>query len=110
MPDFADQIAALRPLMLRVARKRLRNDAWAEDAVSETVLAALERQAAFAGDAPLQPWLMGILHHKLIDQVRRHTRERQLGASGDPCDIDDMAASRTARLRRRPSGQTRRTA
>lgn len=76
MPDFADQLTALRPMLLRIARQRLRNDAWIEDAVSETLLAALERPSAFEERAKLQNWLIGILKHKLVDQTRYHTRER----------------------------------
>jgi RNA polymerase sigma-70 factor (TIGR02943 family) len=76
LPDFAEQLAALRPLLVRIARQRLRNDAWVEDAVSETLLAALERPSAFEGRAKLQSWLIGILKHKLVDQARSHTRER----------------------------------
>jgi RNA polymerase sigma-70 factor (ECF subfamily) len=82
-PTLAADIAALRPLLVRVARQRLRNDAWAEDAVSETLLAAFERPAAFEGRAQLSTWLVGILKHKLVDQVRRHMRERQLDGSDD---------------------------
>ena len=34
MSDFARQVEVLRPQLLRFARAQLRNDAWAEDAVS----------------------------------------------------------------------------
>jgi RNA polymerase sigma-70 factor (ECF subfamily) len=64
-------------MLVRVARQRMRNDSWAEDAVSETIIAALEKPASFAGRAMLRSWLVGILKHKLVDQVRRHTRECQ---------------------------------
>ncbi len=67
----------MRPMLVRMARQRLRNDAWAEDAVSETLVAALESPAAFAGRAKVQTWLVGILKHKVVDQIRRHTRECQ---------------------------------
>ena len=36
------ELAALRPQLLRVARLQLRYETWAEDAVSETLIAALE--------------------------------------------------------------------
>ena len=49
MSDFARQVEDLRPQLRRCARAQLRNDAWAEDAVSDTVLAALEKPQAFAG-------------------------------------------------------------
>ena len=74
---FADQVVVLRPLLVRMARQRLRNDAWAEDAVSETLVAALENPASFGGRASVKTWLVGILKHKLVDQIRRHTRECQ---------------------------------
>ncbi len=49
MTDFAANVEMLRPQLLRFARVQLRNEAWAEDAVSETLLAALENPQAFAG-------------------------------------------------------------
>lgn len=85
------QIIALRPLLVRIARQRVRNPAWAEDAVSETVLAALERPEAFAGAGQARPWLLGVLQHKLVDQVRRHTRESALPPWADD-DAPDAAA------------------
>jgi len=84
-PHFADQLAALRPALLRTARRHVRNEAWAEDAVSETLLAALEKPLAFEGRAQLQTWLVGVLKHKLVDQMRRHTREQAFAV----CDDED---------------------
>lgn len=69
--DFTEQVAALRPQLIGLARRKLRNDAWAEGAVSETILAALERPGAFAGRSQLRTWLIGVLKHKLVDQLRR---------------------------------------
>jgi len=78
MDDFACQVVEMRPMLVRMARQRLRNDAWAEDAVSETLVAALENPASYTGRATLRTWLVGILKHKVVDQVRRHTRECQV--------------------------------
>jgi RNA polymerase sigma-70 factor (ECF subfamily) len=58
MQEFAEQVAAHRPLLVKMARLRLRNDAWAEDAVSETLVAALENGAAFGGRAS-KPSMVG---------------------------------------------------
>jgi RNA polymerase sigma-70 factor, ECF subfamily len=77
MDNFAREIAALRPMLVRIARQKLRNDAWAEDAVSEAIVAALEQPTAYAGRAQLGTWLVGSLKYKIVDQVRRHTREHQ---------------------------------
>ena len=86
------QIEALRPQLLRYARAQLRNDAWAEDAVSETTLAALERPQAFGGQSQLKTWLIGILKHKLVDQIRRHGREVSLSRDDDDQgpDLEDL--------------------
>lgn len=83
MDDFSRQVAELRPMLVRIARQRLRNDAWAEDAVSETLVAALEKPGAFTGRAAMRTWLVGILKHKVVDQVRRHTRECQVDGRDD---------------------------
>jgi RNA polymerase sigma-70 factor (TIGR02943 family) len=72
---LAQEIERLRPALLKFARLQLRNQAWAEDAVSETLLAALETPRAFEGRSQLKTWLIGILKHKLIDQIRRNARE-----------------------------------
>jgi len=83
MQDFAERIAAERPALMRTAQRLVRNKAWAEDAVSETLLAALERPSAFAGASSLRTWLVAVLKHKIVDQLRRHTREW----SGDPHSV-----------------------
>jgi RNA polymerase sigma-70 factor (TIGR02943 family) len=90
-PNFAAEIARLRPMLVKLARRQLRNHAWAEDAVSETLVAALERPEAFAGRAQARTWVVGILKHKLVDQVRRHTRECQFQVyDDDDADSDDV--------------------
>jgi RNA polymerase sigma-70 factor (TIGR02943 family) len=88
-PDYCRQIEALRPVLLKFARLQLRNPAWAEDAVSETLLAALEKPQAFAGNSQLKTWLIGILKHKLIDQIRKNSRELST-TSEDGEDLDDL--------------------
>jgi RNA polymerase sigma-70 factor (ECF subfamily) len=64
--------------LYRYAFARVRDSAQAEDLVQETLLAALESQARFAGRAAERTWLIGILKHKLIDQLRRRNREPPL--------------------------------
>jgi len=92
--DYCSQIEVLRPVLLKYARLQLRNPAWAEDAVSETVLAALEKPQAFAGNSQLKTWLIGILKHKLVDQIRRNSREMSTTASSDDGeDLDDLLFS-----------------
>ena len=78
--ELAGEVAALRPLLLRLARLQLRNEGWAEDAVSETLVAALEGLDRFGGRSQLQTWVVGILKHKILDQFRRGGREVALDA------------------------------
>jgi RNA polymerase sigma-70 factor (ECF subfamily) len=85
--DFESDVAAQRSYLMRFARLQLRNDTWAEDAVSETVLAALSKPQAFEARSQLKTWLVGILKHKIIDSMRQRQREVVL----DYGDEDDQA-------------------
>lgn len=75
MTSFEQQIVALQDYLLKFARLQLRNDVWAEDAVSETVLAALAKPQSFGNRSQLKTWLVGILKHKVVDALRHHHRE-----------------------------------
>lgn len=86
--DAVDALEALRPALLRIARLHLRNDAWAEDAVSETILVALESSQVFAGRSKHKTWVVGILKHKIIDTFRARKREEPL-ADGDDDGFED---------------------
>jgi RNA polymerase sigma-70 factor (TIGR02943 family) len=74
--DFRSQIESLRPYLVRYAALQLRDAATAEDAVQEALLAALAGEAKFAGRSNLRTWLTGILKHKIVDAIRRQSRER----------------------------------
>ena len=76
------QLAEHRGYLLRFARLQLRNDAWAEDAVSETMLAALSKPQSFGNRSQLKTWLVGILKHKVIDILRQRQREVALTDNG----------------------------
>jgi RNA polymerase sigma-70 factor (ECF subfamily) len=65
--SFEQQLVEHQNYLMRFARLQLRNDTWAEDAVSETVLAALAKPQAFGNRSQLKTWLVGILKHKIID-------------------------------------------
>ena len=74
-PALETEIAGHRDYLLRFARLQLRNDTWAEDAVSETLLAALSKPQSFASRSQLKTWLVGILKHKIVDAIRQRSRE-----------------------------------
>jgi RNA polymerase sigma-70 factor (TIGR02943 family) len=89
-PDepFEEQIVALRDYLLKFARLQLRNDAWAEDAVSDTLLAALAKPQSFGNRSQLKTWLVGILKHKLVDALR-HTMAARSAAWKQSDDAQD---------------------
>ncbi|HJQ62768.1 MAG TPA: sigma-70 family RNA polymerase sigma factor [Burkholderiales bacterium] len=72
-----------RGYLLRYALLQLRDPAAAEDAVQETLLAAIQASGRFSGKSSVKTWLTGILKHKIIDHVRRQSREQPLLADGD---------------------------
>jgi len=65
--------------MYQYALARLRDQAKAEDAVQESLLAALSALDRFRGEAAERTWLFGILKHKILDQYRRDAREVPIG-------------------------------
>ena len=67
-----------RPQLIRFALLQLRDAGAAEDAVQETLLAALQGASSFAGQSSVKTWLVAILKHKIIDHQRRSGRERPL--------------------------------
>ena len=88
--DFRSQIQDQRAYLLRYASLQLRNPEAAEDAVQETLLAALAGEAGFRGQSNLRTWLTGILKHKIIDAIRRTTRETAAGAFDDEPDVGEF--------------------
>ncbi len=84
-----NQLAEHRPYLLRFARLQLRNEAWAEDAVAETLLAALSKPQSFGNRSQLKTWLVGILKHKVVDILRQRQREVSL----DEGAMDDGSAN-----------------
>lgn len=79
--------------LFRYALARLRDTHLAEEAVQETLLAAMQG-GGFAGRSSARTWLTGILKHKIIDQFRRQQRELPLPeaeeAAGMLTEMDDF--------------------
>ena len=86
------QLAALHPPLLRYAQLQLRNDGLAEDVVSETLLAILEKPEAFEGRSSLRTYATGILKFKIVDVIRRKGREVHIEPLDDQSLDDAMDA------------------
>jgi RNA polymerase sigma-70 factor (ECF subfamily) len=80
METFRSRVEAERPYLLRYARLQLRDAHAAEDAVQEALLAALAGEESFGGRSNLRTWLTGILKHKIVDAVRRASRDAAVPA------------------------------
>jgi RNA polymerase sigma-70 factor (ECF subfamily) len=88
-----DQLGELRPQLLRFARLQLRDEAAAEDAVQEALLAALSAGRSFEGRAALKTWLIAILRNKIVDHIRHQAKQPGLLATAaDEGDSDAFDA------------------
>ncbi len=95
MAGFRDELEQLRPYLLRYASLHLRNRDVAEDAVQETLVAALAAESGggrqgFAGRSNLRTWATGILKHKIVDSIRRSGRERPLEGEDGSDEFDAL--------------------
>lgn len=88
-PALNTQLVHARAWLRRAARLRLRHPDWADEAVAETLLAALERPPAFDDPPRVRAWLFGILRHKVVDQLRQRGHELML--QGEPPPAEEQA-------------------
>jgi RNA polymerase sigma-70 factor (ECF subfamily) len=84
--NLESQLVELRHPLLLFARLQLRNDSMAEDVVSETLLAILEKPSSFEHRSSLRTYATSILKFKIIDLLRRRGREIQI----EPLDEQSM--------------------
>ncbi len=70
--SFEADIVVWLPVMKRYARALTGDPAWADDLVQDTAERALSRWHAFRPQSNLRAWLLTILRHLYIDQLRMH--------------------------------------
>jgi RNA polymerase sigma-70 factor, ECF subfamily len=75
---------ALTPFLLRYVRRRLDDDAAAEDLVQETLIRIQRGLAEFDGRASVKTWAVAIARRVLADHFRRPDRQAHL-------DLDEAA-------------------
>ena len=61
--------------LYRFALARVKDSSIAEDLVQETFLAALGARKNFKGRSTTRTWLIAILKHKIVDYIRKKSRE-----------------------------------
>ena len=73
--------------LYRFALARIKDQAVAEDLVQETFLAALHGRKNFKGLSAVKTWLSAILKHKIVDYLRKKSREQVIN------DMDTITES-----------------
>lgn len=70
-------------ILYRFALPRVNDSATAEELVQETFLAALRTRESFRGQSAESTWMMGILKHKIVDYLRKSSREKSFSDTAD---------------------------
>jgi len=65
------------------AMSRLRNAAAAEDCVQDTFLAGIKALDRFDGSRDIKFWLRGIMHNKIVDQIRKAVKENKVNIDNE---------------------------
>lgn len=109
LPPFEEIVTTHGPTVLRVCRAVL-GPVDAEDAWSETFLAALRAYATLRPGSNVEAWLVTIAHRKAIDQTRARARrplpvdslpERTAPSEEDQSDGDLWAAMQALPFKQR---------
>ena len=89
--------------LYRYALSRLRSPEQAADAVQETFMEALRRRGTYEGRSSERTWLIGILRHKVIDQLRLACRDRQDERAREPGETEASFFDRKGHWRLAPT-------
>ena len=74
--DISEWVDRYSDYLYRYAMLRLQSQHAAEDAVQETFLAGIKNIDKFDGRVDVKYWLRGILRNKVVDYIRKASRER----------------------------------
>ncbi|MCX7176178.1 MAG: sigma-70 family RNA polymerase sigma factor [Proteobacteria bacterium] len=88
--ELQASLAAIRPRLIGFARLQLRSAEAAEDAVQDALLAAMEGSAQFSGASSFQTWVFSILKNKIVDELRRSSRNKADAVA--EAALDEMVA------------------
>jgi RNA polymerase sigma-70 factor, ECF subfamily len=89
-------------VLYRYALLRLRSPELAADVVQETFLEALRACDSFAGRSTERTWLIGILRHKIGDQLRRSGRAQATGSGVSLNGVDESSFDQRGHWRATP--------
>jgi RNA polymerase sigma-70 factor (ECF subfamily) len=100
---FDSGVLAFAPRLRAFIRRRVRDDALADDLVQEALLKVYRSRATLRDDTRLEAWLYQIARGTIIDHYRRHRPQEEL-----PPDLAGERPDETAALRARIVATTRR--
>ncbi|MBV8646988.1 sigma-70 family RNA polymerase sigma factor [Paludibacterium sp.] len=86
--SFESDLLALLPYLRRYARALTGDPAWADDLVQDTLERALSK-GRWRADGSLRAWLLTLLRHRFIDQLRAR---REVATDCDDAVWQDWAA------------------
>jgi RNA polymerase sigma-70 factor (ECF subfamily) len=98
LPEPGEWVGRYGDALYRYALARLRRPHEAEEAVQETLLAALRARGQFRGGSHPRTWLMSILKNKVVDRQRAAARA---APEVDPDELDAWFDA-SGHWRRRP--------
>src|SRR5438045_3886137 len=79
------------PLIFNVAAQSLDRSA-AEDIVQDVFLMVWRRAETFDVErGAFKPWVLQIVHHRIINEIRRRSRRPRSGSSDDALDLEAIA-------------------
>ncbi|MFQ5486231.1 MAG: sigma-70 family RNA polymerase sigma factor [Desulfobacterales bacterium] len=88
--------------LYRFALMRTKDHTAAEDLVQETFLAALHGQKSFRGHSTVKTWLSAILKHKIVDYLRKKSREKTINNTDLRTETVDRFFHKNGRWKIRP--------
>lgn len=88
-------VAEYGDFLFSFARMHLGDATIAEEIVQETFLSALRTMSSFEGRSSEKTWLASILRHKIIDYIRKLSRQRRYYEDlGEDREIEDSFDAR----------------
>ncbi|MCA9321170.1 MAG: sigma-70 family RNA polymerase sigma factor [Planctomycetes bacterium] len=106
---FSEICDRLRPELLRVAQRLVRDTEAAEDAVQEAFLKAIEKATSFDSERPFEPWILGILGLEIRSARRRRRPSPPIEESiiparpeFDPAEAQEIVSNLDSALRELP--------
>ncbi len=90
-------------VLYRYALLRLRSPELAADVVQETFLEGLRAWDSFAGRSTERTWLIGILRHKIVDQLRGSARAQAVATDVSRNGVDESTFDRRGHWRATPA-------